>query len=78
MSGQNESEIELENTTKALRVFAEVGFPLARQRFAGYTFPQLMTRYQSIHRGGYKSRGESRYLTKRQPETPELQDLELW
>ena len=52
MSGQNESEIELENTTKALRVFAEAGFPLARQRFAGDTFPQLMTRYQSIHRGG--------------------------
>ena len=37
-----------------------------------------MIGYQSIHRGGYKSRGESRYLTKGQPETPELQDLELW
>ena len=48
MSGQNESEIELENTTKVLRVFSEAGFPLARQRFAGDTFPQLMIRYQSI------------------------------
>ena len=40
MSGQDDSEIELENTTKALHVFAEVGCPLVRQRFAGDTFPQ--------------------------------------
>jgi mannonate dehydratase len=78
MSGQDDSEIELENTTKALHVFAEAGCPLVRQRFAGDTFPQLMTRYQSRHRGGYKSRGESRYLTKGKPQTPALQDLELW
>ena len=38
----------LKLTTKALGVFAEAGFPLARQRFAGDTFPQLMIRYQSI------------------------------
>ena len=75
MSGQNESEIELENTTKALRVFAEAGFPLARQRFAGDTFPQLMIHYQSIHRGGYKSRGESRYL---RMGSLKLQSYRIW
>ena len=78
MTGQDGSEVELENTTTALRVFAEAGCPIARQRFAGDTFPKLMTRYQSIHRGGYKSRGESRYLTQEQPIPPKLDDLNFW
>jgi len=73
-----EGEKELENTCNALRVFAEAGVPIARQRFWGDTFNQLMTRYQSAHRGGYISRGESRELTDPQPDTPSGEELESW
>ena len=38
MNGTDEGEIELENTCNALKVFAEAGAPIARQRFAGDTF----------------------------------------
>ena len=75
---QSGGEVELENTAKALRVFAEAGCPIARQRFAGDTFPQLMTRYRSVHRGGYRSRGESRHLTPGNPDTPTIEQLETW
>lgn len=78
MQGQPGSEIELENTAKALHIFAEAGCPIARQRFAGDTFPQLMTRYRSVHRGGYRSRGESRHLTPGNPDTPTMEQLEAW
>lgn len=71
-------EKELENTCHALRVFGEAGIPIARQRFAGDTFDYLMTRYRSVHRGGYTSRGESRTATKNPPETPTLEELDEW
>ena len=72
------AEDELENTVTALRIFAEAGVPIARQRFAGDTFSQLMTRYQAVHRGGYVSRGESRALTKDELETPNYDELQEW
>ncbi len=72
------AEDELENTCKALRVFGEADIPMARQRFAQDTFPYLMTRYQSVHRGGYRSRGESLGLTKDKPDTPTQETLENW
>ena len=72
------AEDELENTAAALRIFAEAGVPIARQRLAGDTFPQLMTRYQSVHRGGYVSRGESKALTKGELETPNYDELQEW
>ena len=72
------AEDELENTATALRIFAEAGVPIARQRLAGDTFPQLMTRYQSVHRGGYVSRGESRALTRGELETPNYDELQKW
>ena len=72
------AEDELENTATALRIFAEAGVPIARQRLAGDTFPQLMTRYQSVHRGGYVSRGESRALTRGELETPNYDELQEW
>ena len=77
---QNEagSEVELENACKALRVFAEARIPLARQRFEGDTFPQLMTPYQSIHRGGYRSRGESLGMGKMPQLTPSNETLDQW
>jgi len=78
MRDEEGAEEELENTCKALQIFGEAGVPLARQRFAGDTFPSLMTRYQSTHRGGYRSRGESRWLTKEEPDRPTLAELENW
>ena len=76
MKGSPDGEKELENTCHALKVFGEAGVPIARQRFAGDTFGHLMTRYRSVHRGGYTSRGET--LAKEPPETPTYEELEEW
>ena len=78
MQGQPDGEKELENTCHALRVFAEAGVPIARQRFWGDTFDYLMTRYSSVHRGGYTSRGESRAATENPPATPTMETLDEW
>lgn len=78
LKGLPDGHKELENTCNALKVFAEAGIPIARQRFAGDTFQYLMTPYQSVHRGGYKSRAESRAMTKNPPETPSYEELEDW
>ena len=78
MMDQPGGERELENTCSALKVFGEAGIPLARQRFAGDTFSELMTRYRAPHRGGYLSRGESLELTRPKPETPTLEELQNW
>ena len=78
MKGMPGGEKELEDTCKALKIFGEAEVPIARQRFAGDTFDHLMTRYRSIHRGGYTSRGESRALTKDPANTPDHQELEEW
>jgi len=69
---------ELDNTCRALEVFADAGIPIARQRMAGDTFPWLMTRYRSVHRGGYRSRGESLGLTKEPAPTPTQDELDHW
>jgi mannonate dehydratase len=73
---QSRSEDDFENTCQALRVFAEAGCPLARQRFLGDTFPQMMSAYRSRHRGGYESRGET--LARPAPEYPSLEELDAW
>ena len=78
MKGTPDGDRELEDTCNALRIFGEAGIPIARQRFAGDTFNYVMTRYRSIHRGGYTSRGESCSLTKNPPETPTGEELERW
>lgn len=78
MLDQEGGEAELDNACKALQVFAEAGIPIARQRLAGDTFPQLMTRYRSRHRGDYRSRGESRGLTPGTPQTPSQEELDAW
>ena len=78
MQGQPGGEQELENTCNALRVFAEASVPIARQRFWGDTFDYLMTRYSSVHRGGYTSRGESRAATQNPPATPTMEALDEW
>ncbi|MBD3184675.1 TIM barrel protein [Candidatus Poribacteria bacterium] len=69
---------EFDNTCKALKIFGEAGINLVRQRFAGDTFNSLMTSYRSRHRGGYTSRGESKFLTKDVPQTPNYKELEEW
>ncbi len=69
---------ELDNTCRALEVFAAAGIPIARQRMAGDTFPWLMTRYRAVHRGGYGSRGESMGLTKDPAPTPTQGELDHW
>ncbi|HCL31947.1 MAG TPA: mannonate dehydratase [Candidatus Latescibacteria bacterium] len=69
---------ELDNTCRALEVFAEAGLPIARQRMAGDTFPWLLTRYRAVHRGGYRSRGESMGMTKDPLPTPTQAELDHW
>ncbi len=57
MAGDADEEA-ISNSVRALEVFAEAGFPIARQRFAGSTFPDLTQRYEATQRGGVISRGE--------------------
>ena len=78
MRGRDGAERELENSCAALRVFAEAGIPIVRQRFAGDTFNHKLLRYESLHRGGYRSRGESRELAGSGHATPSHAELEQW
>ena len=78
MDDQAGGEQELDNVCKALEIFGRAGLPIARQRFAGDTFPQLMMRYQSIHRGGYQSRGETLGLSQQPFETASHEALDNW
>lgn len=71
-------EEELENTCRALRIYGEAKIPIARQRLAGDVFPQLMTRYQATHRGGYLTRGESMGFTEGEPVVPDKATLDRW
>jgi len=58
ITGESEDRTPIENSVRALKVFAEAGFPIARQRFAGSTFPQLTEQYDAVQRGGQIGRGE--------------------
>ena len=59
MGGGDGAAQELENSVRAVGVFAAAGVPIVRQRFAGDTFNQRLHHYDAAHRGGYLSRGES-------------------
>ena len=76
MAGRPEGDRDLENTCHALRVFAEAGCPLARQRFAGDTFDHAMARSMTPHRGGYMGRSES--LVRPSPGIPDREELDSW
>ena len=76
MKARPAADKDLENTCQALRVFAEAGCPLARQRFVGDTFPQMMARTRTKHRGGYESRSET--LARPVPTYPSPEELEGW
>ena len=58
LNGEPGCDQELENAVQALRVFAEAGAPIVRQRFGWDNMPSLTHTYRSQHRGGYTSRGE--------------------
>jgi mannonate dehydratase len=72
------AETELENTCNALKVYGEAGLPMARQRLVGDVFPEQLLRYQSTHRGGYRSRGESWWLGPDEAAKPTLEALDDW
>ena len=72
------SEVELENTEQAMRVFGEAGMPIARQRFEGDTFNHLITFYRSEHRAGFLGSGGSRWLTGDQPKPQSEAELKAY
>ena len=78
MRDEDGGEAEIDNTCKALQVFGEAGVPIARQRFGDDTFPWMMRRFTTLHRGGYRSRAESRAMTEDPAGPPDLEQLELW
>ena len=71
-------ERELDNTANALRVFAEAGMPIARQRVEGDTFNHLLRSYRSVHRGGYLGSGHTKlYGQPNQMSAAELRSLRV-
>src|SRR5690625_3165007 len=59
MLNKEGSELELDNSCNAVKVFAEAEIGIVRQRFAGDTFPSKTKDYRAIQRGGAIARGES-------------------
>ena len=78
MDDEPGSEQEVENSCQAIKVFAEAGIPIVRQRFARDTYPYLTTNYRAVQRGGALARGESLGFTKEKHETPTLEAHEKW
>ena len=78
MQGDPAGEADLDRACEALRIYGEAKLPLARQRLTGDVFDGMMTRYQSVHRGGYRSRGETLGLTRKDVELPTQAELDRW
>src|SRR5699024_1770143 len=78
MDNENASELELENSINAIKVFGEANIKIVRQRFAGDVFYGRSQPYQAIQRGGAISRGESIGLLKEKIDTPSMEELEKW
>lgn len=78
MLNKEGSELELENSCKAVKVFAEAGIKIVRQRFAGDTFPGKTQDYKAIQRGGAVARGESLGLNPDKFVTPSMEKLDFW
>lgn len=78
MLNKEGSELELENSITAVKVFAEAGIDIVRQRFEGDTFPTKTKDYKAIQRGGAIARGESLGLNKELFNSPTLEELEFW
>ena len=77
MQNQPGGEQELENSCEAVRIFAQAGIPIVRQRFAGDTF-DLSENYSSVHRGGYISRGERPKHSISPSTVPTYEELDQW
>lgn len=78
MDGEVDMQVAKDNSCRALEAFAEAGVTIARQRFSGDTFPGQVVRYRAVHRGGYRSRGESMGMAKEPPPTPTQEELDAW
>src|SRR5699024_8528548 len=78
MKKEEESEKELENSLNSVKVFAEAGINLVRQRFEGDTFQNKTENYKAIQRGGAIARGESLGLKKKYFEPPSKEELNFW
>ena len=59
LTDQEGGEEEVERAVQALRVYAEAGFPIIRPVLMGDQFNHLARFTESVHRGGYKTRGLS-------------------
>ncbi len=70
------AEDELNNAARALEVFGKARLPIARQRFEGDVFKQMMDRYQTPHRGGYMARAET--LVHDPAARPTRSELDRW
>jgi len=78
MTDQEGAEVELENVCNALKVFAEAKVNMVRQRFAGDTFPERLSRSNMPHRGGYLSRSESAWQKHDLDPPPTSEKLNDW
>lgn len=72
LEDQPGGEQEVENAVAALKVFAEAGIPMARQRFAWDAMPGNAPTYRAVHRGGYVGRGEYRQPAQLTPPPQEI------
>jgi mannonate dehydratase len=76
MDGEPGLDHEVDAAVQALRVFGEAGAPIARQRFGGDAMPHRTAPYRSVHRGGYRSRGE--YAHRSAPKPHSAAALDAW
>ncbi|MEK3646715.1 mannonate dehydratase [Aeribacillus sp. FSL K6-1121] len=78
MKNRPGSEKELENSCNAVKVFAEAGITLVRQRFEGDVFEGLSRKYKAVQRGGAIARGESIGLMTEKRQKPTFEELQDW
>ena len=78
MQDQEGGEQELEAACKAVQVYGEAGVPLVRLSFANDTYPWMNKRFDAVHRGGYRFRGESVGLAEDKSGPPSLEAQESW
>ena len=57
--GEQEDDTSLEAVVTAVKIYADAGVPILRQRLLGDTFNHLITFYKPLHRGGYRTSGGS-------------------
>ncbi len=78
MQKEEGAQNELDHSCQAVKVFAEAGIPIVRQRFEGDTFPTKTKVYRAIQRGGAIARGESLGLNDQSFQSPSIEELEVW